>query len=399
MSGKRRDSKNRVLRNGESQRRDGRYAFKYIDTTGKPQFVYSWKLEKTDKTPQGKRDDLSLREKEKQIMKAIDDEIVPRGGEMTVLELVKKYLMQKTGVRHSTEANYNFVLNIIKKEDFGKKRIDKVKLSDAKCWLIKLQQDGRGYSSIHSIRGVVRPAFQMAVDDDLIRKNPFEFQLATVVVNDSVTREAITRKQERAFLEFVVNDKHFCRYYEGIFILFKTGLRISEFVGLTLSDLDMQNRKISVNHQLQRKRNMEYVIEDTKTSCGTREIPMTDEVYECFQRIISSRKKPRVEPIVGGKCGFLYLDKNDMPMVALHWEKYFQHICEKYNSIYRVQMPKVTPHVCRHTFCSNMAKSGMNPKTLQYLMGHSDISVTLNTYTHIGYDDAKEELKRVVNGE
>ena len=399
MSGKRRDSKNRVLRNGESQRRDGRYAFKYIDTTGKPQFVYSWKLEKTDKTPQGKRDDLSLREKEKQIMKAIDDEIVPRGGEMTVLELVKKYLMQKTGVRHNTEANYNFVLNIIKKEDFGKKRIDKVKLSDAKCWLIKLQQDGRGYSSIHSIRGVVRPAFQMAVDDDLIRKNPFEFQLATVVVNDSVTREAITRKQERAFLEFVVNDKHFCRYYEGIFILFKTGLRISEFVGLTLSDLDMQNRKISVNHQLQRKRNMEYVIEDTKTSCGTREIPMTDEVYECFQRIISSRKKPRVEPIVGGKCGFLYLDKNDMPMVALHWEKYFQHICEKYNSIYRVQMPKVTPHVCRHTFCSNMAKSGMNPKTLQYLMGHSDISVTLNNYTHIGYDDAKEELKRVVNGE
>ena len=389
MSGKRRDSKNRILRNGESQRRDGRYAFKYIDTTGKPQFVYSWKLEKTDKTPQGKRDDLSLREKEKQIMKAIDDEIVPRGGEMTVLELVKKYLLQKTGVRHNTEANYNFVLNIIKKEDFGKKRIDKVKLSDAKCWLIKLQQDGRGYSSIHSIRGVVRPAFQMAVDDDLIRKNPF----------DSVTREAITRKQERAFLEFVANDKHFCRYYEGIFLLFKTGLRISEFVGLTLSDLDMQNRKISVNHQLQRKRNMEYVIEDTKTSCGTREIPMTDEVYECFQRIISNRKKPRVEPIVGGKCGFLYLDKNDMPMVALHWEKYFQHICEKYNSIYRVQMPKVTPHVCRHTFCSNMAKSGMNPKTLQYLMGHSDISVTLNTYTHIGYDDAKEELKRVVNGE
>ena len=181
MSGKRRDSKNRILRNGESQRQDGRYAFKYIDATGKQQFVYSWKLEKTDKTPQGKRDDISLREKEKLILKDLDDEIVPRGGEMTVLELVKKYLLQKTGVRHNTEANYKFVVNIIKKEDFGKKRIDKVKLSDAKCWLIKLQQDGRGYSSIHSVRGVVRPAFQMAVDDDLIRKNPFEFQLATVV--------------------------------------------------------------------------------------------------------------------------------------------------------------------------------------------------------------------------
>lgn len=88
MSGKRRDSKNRILRNGESQRQDGRYTFKYIDATGKQQFVYSWKLEKTDKTPQGKRDDISLREKEKLILKDLDDEIVPRGGEMTVLELV-----------------------------------------------------------------------------------------------------------------------------------------------------------------------------------------------------------------------------------------------------------------------------------------------------------------------
>ena len=398
MSEKRRDSKNRILRSGESQRKDGRYAYKYIDTTGKPQFVYSWKLEATDSTPQGKRDGLSLREKEKQIRRDIEDAIIPRGGEMTVLDLVKKYLSQKTGVRHNTEANYNFVLNIIKKEDFGRQRIDRVKLSDAKCWLIKLQQDGRGYSSIHSIRGVVRPAFQMAVDDDLIRKNPFEFQLATVVVNDSVTREAITRKQERAFLEFVKGDKHFSRYYDGIYILFKTGLRISEFVGLTLADLDMKNRKISVNHQLQRKRNMEYIIEDTKTSSGTREIPMTDDVYQCFQRIIANRPKPKTEPMIGGRCGFLYLDKDGKPMVALHWEHYFKHICQKYNSIYKVQMPKVTPHVCRHTFCSNMAKSGMNPKTLQYLMGHSDIGVTLNTYTHLGFEDAQAELERVASG-
>lgn len=104
---------------------------------------------------------------------------------------------------------------------------------------------------------MVRPAFQMAVDDDLIRKNPFEFQLATVVVNDSVTREAITRKQQRAFLEFIKADKHFNRYYEGIYILFHTGLRISEFVGLTVSDIDLENGKINIDHQLQRKRNME----------------------------------------------------------------------------------------------------------------------------------------------
>lgn len=91
------------------------------------------------------------------------------------------------------------------------------------------------------------------------------------------------------------------------------------------------------------------------------------------------------------------LDKNDMPKVALHWGKYMEYIIVKYNKIYRIQMPKVTPHVCRHTFCSNMAKSGMNPKILQYIMGHADISVTLNTYTHVNFDDAKEELHRVAN--
>ena len=397
MSEVRRDNKGRKLFNGESQRKDGKYEYKYHDAWGKRKTVYSWKLTPTDRVPSGKRDDISLREKIKQIQKDLNSNITPDGGNFTVLELVEKYISQKTGVRHNTRSNYKFVVNVIKKEAFGQKRIDKIKVSDAKEWLIKMQQiDGRGYSSIHTIRGVVRPAFQMAVDDDLLVKNPFEFQLNTVVVNDSVTREAITRQQERDFLEFVKNDKHFCKYYDGIYILFKTGLRISEFVGLTKKNLDFENSRIIVDHQLQRTRDMKYIIEDTKTESGERMVPMTPEVKEAFQRILANRKNPKVEPMVDGYSGFLFLDKNGRPMVALHWEKYFQHIREKYNKIYRVQMPKVTPHVCRHTFCSNMAKSGMNPKTLQYIMGHSDISVTLNVYTHLNYDDAEEEMQKVV---
>lgn len=395
MSEKRRDNRGRVLRFGESQRQDGRYAFKYKDNDGSVKFAYSWRLDKNDRTPAGKKRELSLREKEKQIEHDLFDHIVSNGGDYTVLELVKKYVSLKTGVRHNTEANYNFVINIIAKADFGKLRIDKVHLSDAKGWLIKLQKEGRGYSTIHSVRGVLRPAFQMAVDDDLIRKNPFNFELASVVVNDSVTREAITRKQEREFLSFIQADEHFSRYYDGIYILFHTGLRISEFCGLTIGDIDFREMRINVDHQLQRKRDMTYVVEPTKTTSGTRMVPMTTEVADCFRRILANRIKPKVEPMIDGYTGFLFLDKNEMPMVALHWEKYFKHILDKYNSIYKVQLPKITPHVCRHTFCSNMAKSGMNPKTLQYIMGHSDISVTLNTYSHVGFEDAKEELSRV----
>lgn len=228
MSEIRRDNKGRKLATGESQDKDGRYRYKYNDSCGKRKSVYSWRLTESDPYPKGKRKDISLREKEKVIEKALSDAVSTNGGDMTVLELVQRYISQKRGVKHNTQANYNFVINVIKKEEFGAKRIDTIKLSDAKAWLIKLQDDVRGYSSIHSIRGVVRPAFQMAVDDDLINKNPFEFQLATVVVNDSVTREAITRKQQREFLRFIKEDKHFCKYYDGIYILFNTGLRVSD---------------------------------------------------------------------------------------------------------------------------------------------------------------------------
>lgn len=199
MSEKRRDNRNRILREGEYQRTDGRYRYRYIDEDGKEKNVYSWRLDKNDPTPRGKKRELSLREKEKQIQADLFDHIVTRGGNYTVVELVEKYTSLKTGVGHNTKAGYKTVINILNREAFGKQRIDKVRLSDAKAWLIKLQQvDGRGYSSIHSIRGVLRPAFQLAVDDDLIRKNPFGFELASVIVNDSVTREAITRILEHS---------------------------------------------------------------------------------------------------------------------------------------------------------------------------------------------------------
>lgn len=395
---KRRDTRGRVLRNGEIQMSDGRYRYKYLDAYGQSRYVYSWRLDKNDRMPAGKKRESSLREKEKQITADLFDQIVPEGGRLTVRALVEKYASLKTGVRPSTEAGYRTVLSLLSREEFGRRRIDKVRISDAKAWLIQLQKNGKGFSTIRTIRGILRPAFQMAVDDDLIRKNPFGFELATVIYNDSITREALTRDQERKFLKFVQEDPHFKRYYDGIYILFHTGLRISEFTGLTKADIDFGNMKINVDHQLQRYVKVGYKIVEPKTESGIRQIPMTAEVAECFRRIIKARAKPKKEPVIDGYAGFLFLDKDGHPMVAMHWEKYFQHICEKYNKIYKVQMPKVTPHVCRHTYCSRMAAARMNPKTLQYLMGHSDIGVTLNIYTHLGFEEASEEVQRLSSG-
>ena len=402
MSEKRRDKKNRILRNGESQRADGRYAYVYVDGNGKQKFLYSWKLESTDKVPQGKRDCVALREKIKALKKDLEDGIVSNGGDLTVIQLVEKYVSQKQGVRLGTKAGYDYVIQVLAKDSFGATSITNIKLSDAKEWIIKLQSGGKSYGTIQAIRRIVKPAFKMAVDDDLIRKNPFDFSIAMVIKNDSVPRQSITEEQEKAFMEYVKSDGHFKRHYDAIYILFHTGLRISEFAGLTVSDIDFENNRIKVDHQLLRRKDGEHItliIEKTKTSSGVRYIPMTEEVSQCFKRIIAKRINFASEPVIDGIQGFIFLSENAIPLDASRWESYFYNIRKRYNRTHEEQLPAITPHVCRHTFCSRMAKKGMNPKTLQYIMGHSDISITLNVYTHVRYDDAKDEMLEIYKGD
>lgn len=388
---KRRDNKGRLLQNGEMQLPDGRYVFRYTDFSGKRQQLSSWKLTNSDPNPPRKMVKASLREQEKELAKLNNSGIYSDGT--TVLELVDRYISTKVNVTHNTKAGYKTVHNIIAADEFGSRRIDRIRYSDALLFLQKLQSNGRHYSSVQSVRGVLRPAFNMALKDQMIQSNPFAFELADALINDTVKREALSRENERKFLSFIKNDKHFCRYYDGIFILFNTGLRISEFCGLTVSSVDFKNHTLTVDHQLQRERSGKYVIVSPKTDAGNRVLPINREVEICFRRIINNRNAPAVEPIIDGYSKFLFYDKNGMPMVGMHWANYFKHIRNKYNSIYKVQMPLVTPHVCRHTFCTRMATSGVSPKTLQYLMGHSDTSVTMNVYTHLSFEDAQKELK------
>lgn len=408
MAEKRRDKKNRILHNGESQRADGRYRYKYVDELGKERSVYSWKLVASDRIPEGKRECEPLRELERQIQADLRDKVVPLGGGMTVVELCEKYLLSCNGFRENTKANHRTSMNVIRNTPFGAMRIDQIRVLDAKMFLVMLQKEqDRSYSSIQSIRGVLRPAFRLAYESEYIRRNPFDFPLKDVLVNDSVTRDAISREQQRKFLKFIKEDKHFSEYYDPINLLFKTGMRISEFCGLRIEDIDMDNRTINIAHQLQRKRDGTlYVLEDdvysgtTKTTAGKRCIPMLDDaVFRSFENIINNRIEPDVEPEVDGYTDFLILNfrvkKGVRPMVAMDWEHIFKRIITKYNSIYKEELPAITPHVCRHTCCNNLANKGMSPAQLQFYMGHSDISVTMKNYVHTKTDDVREEINRL----
>ena len=383
MAERRKDSKNRVLRNGESQRKDGTYMYRYTDVRGKRVCVYARTLEE-------------LRVKEQAIQKELNDGIDYAAGEIIVLDLLKRYIATKTGVRYNTKVGYQFVLSLVSKESFGCLKIRDIKPSDAKQWFIKLYQDGRRYSTITSVRGVLRPAFEMAVEDDIIRRNPFSFQITDVVPNDSKTRQAISGEVKERFLTFIRESRHYSQYYDEIIILLGTGMRVSELYGLTRADLDFEARRIKVERQLTRTRHCEYYVEKPKTASGERYIPMTDEVYRAFQNAVQRRKQPKVELLIDGHTGFLFLDKDGKPKVAMHLEHVMKRIVDRYNDAHEDKLPSITPHVLRHTFCTEMANSGIDLKSLQYLMGHSDAGVTLNVYTHASYEAAENAMRKAV---
>lgn len=383
MAERRKDNKNRVLKEGESQRQNGTYMYRYTDVRGKRTCVYA-------KTPE------ELRAKEQKIQRELLDGIDYAAGEITVLDLLKRYIATKTGVRYNTKVGYQFVLNLVTKEDFGYRKIRDIKPSDAKQWFIKLHQDGRRYSTITSVRGVVRPAFEMAVEDDILRRNPFSFQITDVVPNDSQTRQAISGEVKERFLSFIRESKHYSQYYDEIIILLGTGIRVSELYGLTRADLDFEARRIKVERQLTRTRHCKYYIEKPKTASGERYIPMTEQVCQAFQNVVQRRKQPKVELLIDGHTGFLFLDKDGKPKVAMHLEHVMKRIVDRYNDTHEDKLPSITPHVLRHTFCTEMANSGIDLKSLQYLMGHSDVGVTLNVYTHASYERAESAMRNAV---
>ena len=391
MSEKRRDNKGRILKTGESQRKDGRYLYKYTDSFGEPQFVYSWKLVATDRVPAGKRDCISLREKIAELQKDIHDGIDVVGKKMTLCQLYAKQNAQRPRVRKNTETGRKYLMDILKKDKLGVRSIDSIKPSDAKEWAIRMSENGYAYQTINNYKRSLKASFYIAIQDDCV---PFDFQLKAVLDDDTVPKTVLTEEQEEKLLAFAKADKTYSKNYDEILILLKTGLRISEFGGLTLPDLDFENRLVNIDHQLLRDTEIGYYIETPKTKSGERQVPMVEEAYQAFKRVLANRKNDkRVE--IDGYSDFLFLNRKNYPKVASDYNGMMKGLVKKYNKYNEDKLPHITPHSLRHTFCTNYANAGMNPKALQYIMGHSNINMTLNYYAHATFDSAMAEMKRL----
>ena len=401
ISKKRTDERGRILNTGESQikkktdRNYRRYTYKYKGADGKPKFAYSWRLTDTDPLPKGKRPCKSLRELEKEINRDLMHGIDSTGAKMTVCELYKEHIETKrANVRESTKKGRNQLMKVLQDDRLGNIQIGKVTQKEANEWVKRMSEKGFAYQTINNYQRSLIAIFYTAIERDYVRKNPFIFKTSDVIENDTEEKIALTDKQVEILLQFLQTDCTYQKHYNAVTVLLNTGLRISELCGLTFKDIDFETGRINVDHQLIFDKG-EYRVEKPKTDSGVRKISMTESVRKALKDIIQNREN--VQPVtIDGYTDFVFLNKKGLPMYGSAYSTDFGKMVKKYNKHHKEQLPKISPHTLRHTFCTNMANKNVQSHHLQYLLGHKNPITTSKYYTHSSEESANAALESVM---
>lgn len=401
MSEKRKDKKGRILRNGESQRADGKYMFRYTGSDGKRYTVYSWKLVDTDKMPDGKRGCVALRDMEKQILKDLDDDIRTSDAELlSVNDLFDLFMELRTDLRETTRHNYMVLYNKHVRDVIGHRVIRTVRHTDIqKMYMSMVRDDGLKASTVQSVHSVVYQIFDNAVQDNILRTNPSANALKALrklINTEQAKRHALTEEEQARFIDFVYGNRTYWRWGPLFTVLLGTGMRIGEALGLRWCDCDFESNTISVNHILlykesESKGTYEYRISEPKTTAGKRIIPMFKEVKEALLKLKEKRKHPNWEPfVVDGYTDFIFLNNNGKVFTPGAVHGAIQNIVTIYNreEFFLAEeenrepcyLPKFSAHILRHTFCTRMCENETNVKIVQDVMGHRNVTTTMDVY-------------------
>lgn len=393
----RKDSKGRNLRTGESERKDGLYMYRYTDVrSGKRQTIYAGDLPE-------------LRKKEKEIKKDLEDNILTDTTikKMTMNMLFERY-MQTRRFYDSTRINYQNMWDIHVKNELGNFKVIQLRPSHIKTLYNKMSSQGYANNTIKYIHTLLYPALELAVEDDIIRKNPAKNTLSSDYGEIPKEKDILTMKQQEKLLAFLSESPVYNAYLPMVTVMLETGLRCGELIGLTWSDINIVKREISVNHQLIYKDfgdGYKFHINTPKTKAGIRIIPMSQAVQNAFaeQRKQNLALGRHGTEEVDGYSGFVFMAKTGRPLMPGAVNNVLYNIVKAYNKeeAHKAEkeertpdfLPKISSHCMRHTACTNMAKRGINIKVLQYIMGHAHSDVTMDVYNHIaGIEDVKEEI-------
>lgn len=386
---RRKDKKGRVLQKGESQRKDGRYIYQYNDIFGNRKCIYATNLS-------------DLRKQEKQINRDLEDNIDTNGAEITLNNQFDKYLALKTQLCNSTKQNYIDLWNgNLRNYVLGNKKLCDIKKSDILMFYNSLAERGLKYSTIKIFHCMISPCFDLAVDDNIIRKNPCKGCLGEFS-KDSDERIALTMQEQSTLMKFIKQSSVYSFYYPMIEFMIGTAVRCGEAIGLTWSDIDFKNKEVNINHQLIYKKFKNaygFYVDSPKTDSGIRVIPMTTVVYKALleQRQNQLLKGWRTNIEIDGYKDFVFSTKNKNPMMPSAVNNLLLNIVNKYNNTKNkeIELPHISAHNLRHTGCTRMAEAGIDPKVLQYIMGHSKISVTMEIYNHISLERNRKEMDKL----
>lgn len=403
----RKDNKGRVLQKGESQRKlDGMYIYTYVDPYGKRCYAYS-------------KDLFTLREKEQELIRAqmngLDYYV---GGKATINMVFDRYMSTKYNLRATTRSNYIYMYDRFVREEFGNKLLTDVKYTDVKLFYYHLiNEKDIAINTLDTIHTVLHPIFDMAVRDDIIRKNPSDGVMAEIKRNSGKNkgiRHALTVEQQKAFIEGVKYFPEYVHWYPLFITLLGTGMRIGECTGLTWKDVDFKHRCISVNHAATyytRNGVAGFAISKPKTEAGIRQIPMMDTVYDALLNEYERQKEEGFCTYeLDGFTGFVFSNKLDRLHNPHCVNQAIKRIYEAHNAEEIIDakrehrepviIPHFTCHVLRHTFCSRLCESDMNIKVIQEIMGHKTVETTLDIYTEVNFNkkqDSLEELARKID--
>ena len=292
---------------------------------------------------------------------------------------VKKKTVRPNTVRNYTERYNKNIQNVI-----GRKILTEVK--PIHCQKIFTNMDDEGYrtSTIYQVRVTLFNMLEFAKENDVILSNPCKKSVKSDMGKLSQKKEALTIDTQKKFLEYATG-----RSYENQYrFILQTGLRTGELVGLKWEDVDFEKKTVKIQRSMEYRHSVgEWRIGEPKSKSGYRTIPLTDESIRIL--IAQKEKNGRIKVIQKEWSDFIFLSRKGEPVKNSAYDTALFKICEK------AGINKFSMHVLRHTFATRCIEGGMMPKTLQKILGHSNIGITMNLYVHITEDEKQKEINKV----
>ena len=368
------DIKGKELGEGITQQKNGLYRARYVDKLGKRK---EKRFKKLQECRQWLVDAMYINE-HSSITKA-NDMIVDAWFDYWI------DIKEKT-VRPNTVRNYRERYNNNIKPVIGKLLLRDVKPLHCQSIFTKMADEGYRTSTMYQARIAMFNMFEFAKENEVILANPCKKSVKSDMGKPSEKKKALEISEQKTFLEYASGNSYENQYR---FIL-QTGLRTGEMVALKWHDVDFKNKTLKIQRSMEYRYSVgEWRVGEPKSKSGYRTIPLTDEAI----RILKDQKikNSRLEVIPIEWAEYIFLCRKGTPVKNSTYDTALFKICDK------AKISRFSMHVLRHTFATRCIEGGMKPKTLQKILGHSNIGITMNLYVTTTEEEKKKEIDLVAD--